>query len=202
MKRTTQAVLIATTLATALTASLFSPAADAAPSRHGSPTVPKRVALTPRDFGERIPLALDTGNYPDQPASVGQYCDVTGNGAEGTEPRPLGGRQWNWLTADQRTSVTEVVTVWGDAAHAFDQVVSDTGYCRYAALDYPNYTPQVVFDGTTFVASWDGTVVLTTQVDRSLVSVSITGDGSAGDLSERGLHLLDRAVARTDRANI
>ncbi len=81
-------------------------------------------------------------------------------------------------------------------------MVSDTGYCRYAALDYPNYTEQLVFDGTTFVASWDGTVVMTVKVDRALVSVSVTGDRPVGELSEEALRLVNAAAARVDRANI
>lgn len=188
-------------LAAALTASLFSLPAAAALRDH-APAVPQRAALSARDFGQRTPLQFDSGQYPDQPASAGQFCDVSGNGATGAEPRPLGGRQWSWTSRDQRTSVTEVVTVWQHPRGAFRDVVSDTGYCRYAALDYPNYTEQLVFDGTTFVASWDGTVVMTVKVDRALVSVSVTGDRPVGELSEEALRLVNAAAARVDRANI
>ena len=202
MSKNTTRVIIATSIATALTASLFASSADAAPRRDREPSVPKRVALTARDFGQRIPLTLDTGNYADQPASDGQYCDPSSNGATGAEPRPIGGRQWNWLTRDQSTLVAEVVTVWKDAGAAFDDVVADTGYCRYGALAYPNFTQSVIFDGTTYVATWDGAVTMTTQVDRSLVSVSVTGDKPADDLSAQALDLLNRAIAKVDRANI
>ena len=110
MSKNTTRAIIATSIATALTASLFASSADAAPRRHREPKVPQRVALTARDFGQRVPLTLDTGNYADQPASDGQYCDASGNGATGSEPRPIGGRQWNWLTRDQSTLIAEIVT--------------------------------------------------------------------------------------------
>lgn len=202
MSKNTTRAIIATSIATALTASLFASSADAAPRRHREPKVPQRVALTARDFGQRVPLTLDTGNYADQPASDGQYCDASGNGATGSEPRPIGGRQWNWLTRDQSTLIAEIVTVWKDAGAAFDDVVADTGYCRYGALGYPDFTHSVIFDGSTYVATWDGTVTMTTQVDRSLVSVSVTGSKPAGELSEQALDLLNRAIAKVDRANI
>lgn len=196
------AATAASILATTLTASLFSVTAQAAsPSFDGTVFIPQRVALKQNVVGRSLTDVFDLGNYAGTVASVGQYCDTTDNGATGTEPEPIGGRWWTWSTPAYDRSVDQVVTVWADADSAFSDVVFDTGYCRYTAMDYPGFESRAI-DQDVFLATWAGQAVVTRKVDRSLVSIRVRGPESSDALVNRALTLSAKAVKQVDAANL
>jgi hypothetical protein len=116
--------------------------------------IPDSVAFTAAELPDGLTLNFDAAS-PKQPTVIGQICDP-GN-PDGA--RPITGRQWSWVDGSGKmtsTSVSLIVTGWkgGTGKVAFEQLVADTGYCRW--LD-----PQtaVAFSTTASDQSWSGTSV-------------------------------------------
>jgi hypothetical protein len=123
--------------------------------------IPDSVAFSAAELpdGSKLNLDLDTGTKT--PTSMGQVCDP-GN-PKGA--RPITSRQWGWAVGDAMTATTVnlVVTGWksGTGKLAFDQLVTDTGFCQW---DDPQ--TEVDFSTTLSDQSWSGTSV--SSVNSSL----------------------------------
>jgi hypothetical protein len=122
--------------------------------------VPDSVAFNATELPD-LKLNSDIAD-PNQPTVSGQSCDPGApNGA-----RPITGRQWAWVDSSGKmtsTSVNLIVTGWkrGTGKLAFDQLVADTGFCRWS-------DPQTKVDFSTKLSdqSWSGTSV--SSVDSAL----------------------------------
>lgn len=145
-----------------------------------SAVVPDRVGFKASDLPHSMVLLQDFGQYANQPSALGQYCDIADNGASGTEPRPIGGRQWMFAqhasNADQY-SADEVVTIWADGAKALADLQHDTGYCRFRALNWPGFT-TTKSTSTDFAAHFNSAsagpiAVHSVLVGKALVSVTL-----------------------------
>lgn len=93
--------------------------------------VPDAAMLTMEQVGQGRQGTVESSQYGNQPAAIGQYCDTSDTGASG--PAPVAGRQRSWSSgaSDFDGQVEIVVTGWesGTGASAFTDVVEDTGRC-------------------------------------------------------------------------
>ncbi len=181
--------------------------AQAAPA--GTIAVPTRVVLKTKDFGQRMVRGYDSGQYPNQPAASGQYCDTWDNGADGDEARPLAGRAWFWWdAATENLGVDQVVTVWDDGAAALADLQHDTGYCRLAG--FPGAPVLVVTEATdtTFEATLGLQAIASRLVGDTLVSVTVTDfrfDSPESDLTDEAAEaerLVDLAAAKVTKSRL
>ena len=195
---TKKTALVATTLAMALTASVFaSTPANAAPA----PTIPNQVALKMKDvkrYGADTVFDLGvttTGTV----TFAGQFCDTFDNGATGLEPLPSLSRWWSWYDADNDldVSIEQVVTVWDDPAGALVDVQNDTGYCRV----FPGDTYTVVeSDDDSWAAQFGAYAVAVERVNGSLVAITVHDWNNRIDEMTEAQRLLDIAVPKAARS--
>lgn len=181
--------------------------AQAAPT--GTIRVPNQVVLKAKDFPQRMVLGYDSGQYPNQPAAAGQFCDTIDNGADGDEARPIAGRSWFWWDAATETlGVDQIVTVWDDGAAALADLQNDTGYCRLAT--YPDAPVLVVTEATltTFEATLGLDAIASRLVGDTLVSVTVTDfdfESPEVDLTDEAAEaerLADVAAAKVARSKL
>lgn len=175
-------------------------------ARRTSTVVPDRVAFRTRDLTVRQTLGFDSGQSPLQPAAGGQYCDTTDNGATGTEPTPIGGRQWYWYSANTGgVSTTHIVTSWVDGAGALLDLANDTGACRFGALGYQNFTVTQATDrefAATYSSAGIDTAVHSILVRNTLVSVTVDDWGQNLDEAAEAARLAELSAAKVARTRL
>lgn len=196
-------------LATLLATATLATTADAAPKQR-TVRIPGKVALRTNDF-TTTPMSLmwDSGQYPNQPTASGQFCDPGSTDADGTEPRPTGGRQWGWATSTDdhaARAASHVVTTWADGPAALADLQGNTGYCRFTPEVNPGFR-VLESDAHTFIAAWGDryltSVAVTLRTGNTLISVTVddyTGTADRTALTGEAMDLAQASAARALRS--
>jgi hypothetical protein len=114
--------------------------------------IPDSLAFTADELPAGLTVNYD-GAGANVPTVLGQSCDPSNPKAA----KPITGRQWTWVDDSGKMTATTVdltVTGWhsGTGKRAFDELVSDTGYCHWS-----DPQTKVDFHPATCDQSWAGT---------------------------------------------